>query len=76
MSVYRLLNVGPHFINCIVDPQNSGPNWSLSRDLESSVTTEFSVFGLGLFRSMQSYVATCSLSSFLDSVAIDFDKSR
>ena len=36
-SIYRLSNVGPYFINCIVDPQNSGPNWSLS-------ATELSVF--------------------------------
>ena len=72
-SIYRLSNVGPHFINCIVDPQNYGPNWSLCRDIESYVMIEFSVFVAGLYRSMQSSVATCSLSSFLDSVAIDFD---
>ena len=42
--IYRLSNVGPHFINCVVDPQNSGPNWSLCRDIERFVATELSVF--------------------------------
>ena len=42
--IYRLSNVGPHFINCIVDSHNSGPNWSLCRDIERSVTTKLSVF--------------------------------
>ena len=56
-----------------MDPQNFGPNWSLCRDIENSVVTEFSVFVASLCRSMQSFVATCSLSSFLDYVAIDFD---
>ena len=72
-SIYRLPNVGPHFINCIVDPQNSSPNWSLSWDIEISIATEFSVFVVGLCCSMQSSVETCSLSSFLDFVATDFD---
>ena len=72
-SIYILSNVGPRFINCVVDPQNSGLNWSLFRDIESSVATEFLVFVAGLCRSMQSYVATCSLRSFLDSVAIDIE---
>ena len=44
VSIYRLSNVGPHFINCIVDPQNYGPNWSLCRNIESFVVTELSVF--------------------------------
>ena len=39
--IYRLPNVGPHFINCVVDPQNSCPNLSLYRDIESYVVTEF-----------------------------------
>ena len=73
MSIYILPNVGPHFINCVVDPQNSGPNWSLCRDLESFDATDFSVFVVVLCRSMQSSIATCSLSSFLNSVATDFD---
>ena len=72
-SIYRHPKVGPHFINCVVDPQNSSPNWSLCRDIESSIVIKFSFFIAGLYRSMQSYVATYSLSSFLDSVAIDFD---
>ena len=71
-AIYRLSNVGPHFNNCVVDPKNFGPNWSLCRDIESSVATEFSVFVAGLCRSMQFFVATCSLGFFLDSVAIKF----
>ena len=51
-SIYSLPIIGQHFINCVVDPQNSGPNWSLCRDIESSVATEFSVFVVGLYRSM------------------------
>ena len=72
-SIYRLPNVWPHFINCVVDPQNYGPNWSVFQNIESYVTTEFSVFVADLCCSMQSSVATCSLSYFLDSVATDFD---
>ena len=72
-SIYRLPNVGPHFINYVVDPQNCGPNWSLCCDIESFVVTEFSIFVVGLYRSMQSSVATGSLSSFLDSFTTDFD---
>ena len=72
-SIYRLPNVGPHFINCVVDPQNSSLNWSLCRDIVSFVATEFSVFVVGLCRIMQSSVATCSLSSFLNPVMTDFD---
>ena len=72
-SIYRLSNVGPHFINCVVDPQNSGPNWSLCRDIQSSIATKFLVFVTGLCRSMQSFVTTCSLSSLLDSITTDFD---
>ena len=26
VSIYRLSNVGLHFNNCVVDPQNFGPN--------------------------------------------------
>ena len=72
-SIYRLTNVGLHFINCVVDPQNFGPNWSLCCEIECSVATEFPVFISGLYRSMQSFVATYSLNSFLNSVATDFD---
>ena len=56
-----------------MDPQNYGPNWSLCRDIESSFTTEFSVFVTGLRHNMHFSVVTCSLGFFLDSVAIDFD---
>ena len=73
MSIYRVPNVRPHFINYVVDPLNPGPNWSLCRNIESSVATEFSVFVASLYRSMQSFVTTCSLSSFLNSVMTDFD---
>ena len=55
-SIYRLSNVGLHFINCVVDPQNYGPKWSLCRDIESSVVTELSVFVAA------SIVAYCFLS--------------
>ena len=55
-SIYRHSNVGLHFINCVVDPQNSGPNWSLCRDIESSIATELSVFVAA------SVVASCFLS--------------
>ena len=72
-SIYRLSNVGPHFNNCVVDPQNSNPNWSLCHDIKSSIATEFSVFVTGLCRSMQFSVTTCSLGFFLDSITIDFD---
>ena len=54
--IYRLSNVGPHFINCVVVPQNSGPNWSLCRDIENSVMTEISVFVAA------SVIASCFLS--------------
>ena len=54
--IYRLSNVRPHFINCVVDPQNSGPNWSLCRDIESSVMTKLSVFVAA------SVIAYCFLS--------------
>ena len=37
------------------------------------VATEFSVFVAGLCRSMQSSITTCSLGSFLNYVATDFD---
>ena len=56
-----------------MDPQNFGPNWSLCRDIESSVAIEFLVFVVGLCRLMQSSIATCSLGSFLNSVTKDFD---
>ena len=53
--IYRLSNVRLHFINCIVDPQNYGTNWSLCHDIESSITTELSVFVAA------SVVASCFL---------------
>ena len=56
-----------------MDPQNSGPNWSLFHDIESSVVIEFSVFVAGLYRSMQTSIGTYSLGLFLDSIAINFD---
>ena len=59
--------------NCIVDPQISGPNWSLYRDIESYVVTEFLVFVVGFCRSMQFSIATGSLRFFLDSVTTNFD---
>ena len=70
--IYKLFNVGPHFINCIVDPQNSGPNWSLCRDIESSVMTEPPFFVA--FSVVASYfsIATFSLGLFLICVATYF----
>ena len=53
---YRLSNVRPHFINCIMDPQNYGPNWSLCSNIERSVVTELLVFVVA------SVVASCFLS--------------
>ena len=72
-SIYRLSNVGPPFNNRVVDPQNYGLNWSICRDIESSIVIEFSIFVAGLCRSMQFSVATCSLGFFLDSIATGFD---
>ena len=56
VCIFRLSNVGPHFINCVVDPQNSGPNWSICRNIKKSVVTELSVFVVA------SVVASCFLS--------------
>ena len=72
-SIYRLSNVGLHFNNCIVDPQNFAPNWSLYHDIEIFVAIEFLVFVVGLYRSVQSSVVTCSMGLFLDYVVTDFD---
>ena len=71
--IYRLSNVGPHFINCIVDPENSGPNWSLCRDIESSITIELPVFVASSIAASCFSVATCSLGLFLDCVVTYFD---
>ena len=73
VCIYRLSNVGPHFINCVVDPQNSGPNWSLCREVESSITTELSVFVVASVVASCFFVATSSLGLFLDCVATYFD---
>ena len=56
-----------------MEPQNSGPNWSLCHDLESSIAIEFSVFVADFCRCLLFLVTTCFLSFYLDSVAIDFD---
>ena len=44
VCIYMLSNVGPHFINCVVNPQNFGPNWSLCCDIKRFVATELLVF--------------------------------
>ena len=44
VCIYRVSNVGLYFINCVVDPQNYGPNWSLCRDIKRSIATKLSVF--------------------------------
>ena len=56
VCIYRLSNVGLHFINFVVDPQNSGPNWSLCHEIKRSIATELSVFVA------TSVVASCFLS--------------
>ena len=56
VCIYKISNVRPHFINCVVDPQNYGPNWSLCRDIKRSVVTELLVFIAA------SVVASCFLS--------------
>ena len=53
--------------------QISGPNWSLCRDIESSIVTESSVFVASFCRNLQFSFATYSLSFFLDYVATNFD---
>ena len=70
--IYRLSTVGPHFINCIVDPQNSGPIWSLCHDIESSVATEPPVFVASSVIASRFSVATFSLGLFLICVATYF----
>ena len=65
-------NVGTHFINYIVDPQNSGPNWSLYCDIESFVRTEPPVFVASSVVACHFFVATCSLGLFLICVATYF----
>ena len=63
--IYRLSNVRPHFINYIVDPQNSGSNWSLCQDIESFVVTELPVFVASSVVASRFSVATFSLGLFL-----------
>ena len=70
--IYRLSTVGPHFINCIVDPQNYGPNWSLCRKIESSVATEPPVFVASSVLASRFSVTTFSLGLFLISFATYF----
>ena len=63
-SIYRLPNIGPYFNNYVEDPQNSGPNWMLCHNKKRYVAINFSVFVIGLYRSIQFSIATCSLSFF------------
>ena len=56
-----------------MDPQNSGPNWSLCGDLESSIAIEFLVFIADLCRCLLFLVTIYFLSFYLDSISIDFD---
>ena len=72
VCIYRLSNVGPHFINYIVDLQNSGPNWSLCHNIESSVATEPPVFVASSVVASRFFVATFSLGLFLICVATYF----
>ena len=74
--IYRLSNVGPHFINCIMDPQNSSLNWSLCRDIEIYVATEPSVFVASSVLASRFYVATFSLGLFLICVVTYFVESE
>ena len=73
MFIYKFSNVGPHFINCVVDPQNSSPNWSLYRNIKSIFVTEFSVFVAASVVASCFSVVTCSLGLLLDCVATYFD---
>ena len=70
--IYMLSNVGSHFINCIVDPQNSGLNWSLFHDIESSVVTEPPVFVTSSVVASHFSIATFSLGLFLICVVTYF----
>ena len=70
--IYRLSTVGPHFINCIMDPQNYGLNWSLCRNIESYVATKPPVFVASSVLASRFSVATFSLGLFLISVATYF----
>ena len=70
--IYRLSNVVPQFINCIVDPQNSGSNWYLCRDIESSVAIEPVVFVPSSVVASHFSVATFSLGLFLICVVTYF----
>ena len=56
-----------------MDPQNSGPNWSLCRDIESSIATELLVFVASSIVASYFLVVTCSLGLFSDYVATYFD---
>ena len=56
-----------------MDPQNSGLNWSLCRDIESFVTIEFSVFVASSVVASHFSIVTCSLGLFLDCVVTYFD---
>ena len=54
--IYRVSNVEPHFINCVVDSPNSGPNWFLCHDIERFVATKLSIFVVA------SVIASCVMS--------------
>ena len=56
-----------------MDPQNSGPNWSLCRDIKRYVTIEISVFVAASVVASCFFVAACSLGLLLDCVATYFD---
>ena len=56
-----------------MDPQISSPIWSLCRNIESSVATEFLVFIAGFYRNMQFSSMIVFMNFVLDSVAADFD---
>ena len=56
-----------------LDPQNSGPNWSLCRDIEGSVAIKFSVFVASSIVASCFSVAAYSLRLFLDCVVTYFD---
>ena len=56
-----------------MDPQIYGPNWSLCREIESSVEIELPIFVVASIVDSCFSVATYSLGLFLDCVATYFD---
>ena len=56
-----------------LDPQNSGPNWSLCRDIEGYVAIKLSVFVAASIVGSCFSIKAYSLGLFLDCVVTYFD---